>query len=113
MPEEEELGTLRGYILIETTPEGRVEDNFQLCVRGDPHIKLQFSASQLLPIPELAAYHLHLDTPAEELLFTENQTTSPWLDLQELVEKRSVTVTKNNSDATEEFLTTLQVNKLE
>jgi hypothetical protein len=107
MPEEEELAILRGYILLEATPDGSVEDNFQVCVRGDLHVKVTFPAAQLLDIPELATYQLQVEAVTEELLFTENQTTSPWLDLGDLVQKRSVTITKDNKEDHETFLTIL------
>jgi hypothetical protein len=105
MPEEEELAILRGYILLEATPDGTVEDNFQVCVRGDLHVKVTFPAAQLLDIPKLVTYQLQVEAVTEELLFMKNQITSPWLDLGGLVQKGSVTITRDNKEDHEEFLT--------
>ncbi len=60
MPTEEDLSSLRGYILLETTPEGRVEDTMQLAVHGDNLVTANFDATTITGIEDLRNYTLTL-----------------------------------------------------
>jgi hypothetical protein len=109
MPEEGETPRLHGYILVKATPDGPVEDSFQVCVRGEQGIRIEFPAANITNLQPLQPYHFLLDTKPEEIFFNDNQTVSSWLDVRDLVHRRSLLVTKNGKEANEEFSCLLQV----
>ncbi len=109
MPEEGETPRLHGYILAEATPDGQVEDSFQVCVRGEQSIRIEFPAANITNLQPLQPYHFLLDTKPEEIFFNDNQTVSSWLDVGDLVRRRSLLVTKDGQEANEEFSRLLQV----
>ncbi len=110
MPEDSETPRLHGYILAEVSIHGSVEDSFQVCVRGEQHVKINFPASRVTAIPTLQQYNFTLDTRPEEIFFNENQTVSPWVDIGDLVRRRSLLVTDNGQEANEDFSRKIEVN---
>ncbi len=67
------------------TPVGQVEDSFQVCVRGEQVIRIEFPAANITNLQPLQPYHFLLDTKLEEIFFNDNQTVSSWLDVGDLV----------------------------
>jgi hypothetical protein len=109
MPEDSDTPRLHGYILAEATPEGQVEDSFQVCVRGDQLVRFNFKAAEITNLEPLKPYEFALETRPEEIFFNDNQTVSPWLDIGDLVRRRSLHVTENGDPANEDFSRKLQV----
>jgi hypothetical protein len=111
MPDEEQLHATRGYILLEATPSGQIEDSLQFCVRGEHPIRMQFPASKVTDIESLHQFTLTLEIRPEEIIFTENQPVSHWMDLGELVARETIIATKGEREANEQFSTLLNVRK--
>ncbi len=110
MPEDNETPRLHGYILAEVSVHGSVEDSFQVCVRGEQHMKIDFPASSITAIPTLQHYNFPLDTRLEEIFFNENQAVSPRVDIGDLVRRRCLLVTDNGQEANEDFSMKIDVN---
>jgi hypothetical protein len=88
MPTEEDLTSLKAYILLESTPEGKIEDTMQIALHSDNQITTVFDAATVTGLSELEQYTLTLENRPEEINIRRNTTATPWEDLAELVAKK-------------------------
>jgi hypothetical protein len=68
------------------------------------HVTVTFKASQVIPGPREEDYDLTLAAKASDIKMAINMTSSPWMDLSDLVAKGHITVTQHGEDAAHSFL---------
>ena len=61
----------------------------------------------LFTAEELAGYIITLEILPDQIIPRDNSVTTDWLDVGDQIKSKSLAVTKNNKDASEEFLQTL------
>jgi hypothetical protein len=72
----------------------------QLCAARDSY----FQGSQVIPGLREEDYDLTLAAKASDIKMAINITSSPWMDLSDLVAKGHITVTHHGEDAAHSFL---------
>jgi hypothetical protein len=108
MPPKEDLSSLRGYLLLEATDAGKIEDTMQMMVHGDNTITTTINATAITGLQELEQYTLTYETRPEEIHIKRNTSSTPWEDLAEMVAKNNIIPYKNGEEATAEFLADLK-----
>jgi folate-binding Fe-S cluster repair protein YgfZ len=88
VPTEEDLTSLKAYILLESTPEGKIEDTMQIALHSDNQITAVFDAATVTGLSELKQYTLTFETRPEEINIRRNTTSTAWEDLAEFSSKK-------------------------
>jgi hypothetical protein len=85
-PELSEAGaTLWAALLVQVSPDGRVEDHYRLRVNGSTLLRASAAAPELIATEELASYVFHVEKRPVELEFRQNMCCTKWEDLEQLV----------------------------
>jgi hypothetical protein len=96
--------TLWGHLLVQISPDGRLEDHFRVKLSGSQRITGRFDGRKLLRAATLAHYNFTLERRPGDLEFKNNSCCTKWEDLESLVAAgRASASTADSEDADREF----------
>ncbi len=78
MPPKEDLNSLRGYLLLEATDAGKLEDTMQMMVHGDNTITTTINATAITGLQELEQYTLTYEQSWARAFFYASRFRALW-----------------------------------
>jgi hypothetical protein len=95
---------VRADLLLEVEESGQTSGRFRWVLSGSKHITAAFKASDVIPGPRDDDFDLMMVYRPQDIKLAANMTSTPWMDLSDLVAKGHVSVTQHGEEATHEFL---------
>jgi hypothetical protein len=95
---------VKADLFLEVEDSGTTTGRFRWVLSGTRHVTATFKASDIIPGPREEDYDLTLVVKPQDIKLAVNMTSTPWMDLAEMVAKGHVTVTQHGEEASHEFL---------
>jgi hypothetical protein len=95
---------IKADLFLEVEDDGTATGRFRWVLSGSRHITATFKASDVIPGPRREDYDLVWAIRPQDIKLAQNMTSTPWLDLADLVAKGHVTATHDGEEASHDFL---------
>ena len=103
-PTEDNLSTLRSYILLETSEDGCAVDTMRVAVHGEQPLVVRFKGAAIFTASELADYQFCYQILPATIQTRDNMVTTDWRDIREAVSNQVIKVEgPDGKESAEEF----------